>query len=73
MLRTALAFALLVTPAAAQEPRTLTFTLTPEQVQVIAAGLGKLPMEQALPTFGALREQIEKQQRRPEPAPEPAK
>ncbi|WP_407529452.1 hypothetical protein [Methylobacterium oryzisoli] len=68
---------LLAAPALAQPQtaRSYTLTLTPEQVQVIANGLGKLTMEQALPTFATLRDQVDQQDRQkadPAPKPDPA-
>lgn len=54
--------------------RTLTLTLTEQDVNILIAGLGKLPLEASLMVWQKVKQQAEDQMRQPtaKPAEEPA-
>lgn len=65
------ALVLAATPAPAQQPqlappgpRTYTLTLTPQDLAVLSAAIGKLPLETALSTFQRIDAQIGEQNKR---------
>ncbi|SEP21256.1 hypothetical protein SAMN04487843_108197 [Methylobacterium sp. ap11] len=64
-------------PAFAQSPtaprrEAYTLTLTPQEVQAVASGLGKLPLEVALPAFEKIRAQVAEQDRKAAESEAPA-
>lgn len=60
--------------AQAQEPpKEVTLTVTGQELQILAAGLGKLPYETVAPMMQKLQAQVVKQQQPEAPKVEPQK
>lgn len=55
---------------AQEQPKQLTFTVTPEELQVIGAALEDAPFKKAAPIIQKLQQQVQ-QQLKPEAKPKP--
>lgn len=62
------------TPALSQEAKPLTFTVTPQELTILAQALGERPYREAAPLIAKLEAQLQEQRKPPAaPSTEPGK